>query len=81
MAQAWLDLPVSQEVYVGDQAQRQSLEISSFGGGRAMGCLFLHDTTFGNGSGPKMCVRIPGEGKTRGEQGHRACPRSPRLGH
>lgn len=81
MAQAWLDLLVLQEVYVGDQAQRQSLEISSFGGGWAMESLFLNDTTFGNGSGPKMCVRIPGEGKTRGAKGHRACPRSPSLGH
>lgn len=66
---------------MGDQAQGQHLEISSFGGGWVMESLLLHETTFGNGSGPNMCVRIPGEGKTRGEQGQRACPRPMRLGH
>lgn len=46
-----------------------------------MESLFLHDTTSGSGSGPKMGARIPEEEKTRGEQEHRICTRFRRLGH
>lgn len=61
---------------MGDQAQRQSLEISSFGEVGPWNLFSSMILLLANGSGPKICVRILEKERLGGEKGHRACPRS-----